>query len=192
MEAFNPFNALKKFNQQWEKQANDYIHTVTNNKGFIKFSKAGTDAQVRFMETYGKNQELIANQLNIPTKTDMTKVAKLSIQTEEKLDLVEEQIWKLQESVDSTNNELGNIVEVSSDIVKLSKQIKSDMAKTQKELTVAKELRSELEQVKSEISEIRSLKEELALLRELIVESLNKQGQLENQQIPIQASTHSK
>lgn len=189
MEAFNPFNALKKFNDQWEKQANEYLHTAMNNEGFIKFSKAGTDAQVRFMETYNKNQELIANQLNIPTKKDFANVAKLSIQTEEKLDLLEEQVWKLQESVDSTNNEIGNIVESSGDMVKLSKQMKSDMAKTQ---NVAKELLSELELVKREMSEIKSLKEEFAVLRELLVESLNKKGQPETQKTPTQANTNSK
>lgn len=188
METFNPFDAFKKFNQQWEKQANDFIHSVSNNEEFLKLSKAGTDAHVRFKETLNKNQEMITNQLNIPTKTDVANVAKLSIQTDEKLDLLEEQIWKLQDSVDKSNKELGSIVEVSTEIVKMSKQMKTDMAKTQKELTAAKERLTELEDVKSEMNEIRSLKEEISLLKELLVENLKKQ----DKQKPLQANTGAK
>lgn len=169
---FNPLSAFKKFNNQWEQQANDFIHTVTNNEEFVKFSKVGADTQARFMEMFSKNQELIANQLNLPTKKDVANVAKLSIQTDEKLDLVEEQIWKLQHSVDSSQKEWGSLLEVSQDMLKLSKQLKTDLAKTQKELSAAKGLSSELEAVKSELSQLTNLKEEISFLRELLAESL--------------------
>lgn len=169
---FNPLSAFKKFNNQWEQQANDFIHTVTNNEEFVKFSKVGADTQARFMEMFSKNQELIANQLNLPTKKDVANVAKLSIQTDEKLDLVEEQIWKLQDSVDSSQKEWGSLLEVSQDMLKLSKQLKTDLAKTQKELSAAKGLSSELEAVKSELSQLTNLKEEISFLRELLAESL--------------------
>jgi len=164
---FDPYNTFKMFSDQWEKQANDIIHTFSNNEEFIKFSKIGTESQAKFMEMFNKNQERIANQLNIPTKTDVANIAKLTIQTEEKLDSLEEQIWKIQESVDSSNNEIREIVQVSGEIIKLSKQLRTDMTKRQKEL------RTELDEVKNELGEINSLKEELSVLKEILDEKLD-------------------
>ncbi len=47
----------------------------------------------------------MASYMNIPTKSDVAKVAKLSIQAEEKIDILEEQIWNLQESFELANKE---------------------------------------------------------------------------------------
>jgi hypothetical protein len=57
------------------------------------------------MELLRKNQELMAGIMNIPTKKDVANVANLSIQTEGKIDILEEQIWKLQDGLSEINNE---------------------------------------------------------------------------------------
>lgn len=177
---FDPYNAFKKFSEQWEKQANEFIHTSTNNEGFVKFTKVGIDAQVRFMKIFNKNQELMANQFNLPTKTDVASVAKLSVQTEEKLDLLEEQIWRLQDSVDTSNKEIAGVVDLTKEIIKLSKQLKTDLSETHKELTAVKELRSNLGEFKGELGEIHSLKEELIGLKELLKQDKTQKTQQMN------------
>ncbi|WP_180954487.1 polyhydroxyalkanoate biosynthesis repressor PhaR [Bacillus sp. V5-8f] len=165
---FDPYDMFKKFSNQWEKQMNDFIYVWTNNSDFVRFSRLNSDVHARYLELYKRNQEFFANQLNLPTKSDMANVAKLAIQSEEKLDSLEEQIWTLQDSVDSSNKENETMVEVSRDIIKLAKQLKTEQLKAKKELAETKELRAELQEVKSELSEIHSLREEIANLKVLM------------------------
>lgn len=121
---FDPYDMFKKFSDQWEKQANDFIKGSSNDPEFVSYSRLTSDTQARYLEFFKKNQEFFANQWNVPTKADLSNVAKLAIQTEEKLDSLEEQLWKLQDSVDSSNKEMESITEVSRDIIKLVKQLK--------------------------------------------------------------------
>ena len=165
---YDPYETFKKYTEQWEKQLNDMIHLWTNNREFVQFSKAGTDSHAWFLEMFRKNQELLANQWNLPTKTDVANVAKLSIQTEEKLDSLEEQIWKLQDSVDTSNKEIESMVEISSDIIKLTKQLKAELTKAKKELSETKKLRTEVQDLRNEIDNLHSLKEELLVLKDVM------------------------
>jgi polyhydroxyalkanoic acid synthase PhaR subunit len=171
---FDPYETFKRFYDQWEKQANDMIHLWTNNREFVALSKVGSDTQARYQEIFKKNQEFLANQLHLPTKKDVANIAKLSIQTEEKLDSLEEQIWKLQESIDSSQKEMKSMVDVSSEIIKLTKQLKTEQSRSTKELEKIKELRTDLQEMKSELAEINSLKEEIVHLKKSVGENIDK------------------
>lgn len=164
---FDPYETWKSFMFQWEKQANDMIHLWTNNRDFVKFSNAGSELQTRYLERIQKNQELVANQLNLLTKSDLANVAKLTIQTEEKLDALEEQMWNLQDSIESSSKEF---TEESQEIIKQIKQLKSEQLKNKKELEAVREIGSELYEMKRELAEMNSLKEEIISLKALLAE----------------------
>ncbi|EKN70980.1 hypothetical protein BABA_03934 [Neobacillus bataviensis LMG 21833] len=171
---FDPYEPFKKFNDLWEKQANEMIHSWTNNREFVEFSKVSSDIQSRYLEMFKKGHELFANQLNLPTKNDVANVAKLSIQTEEKLDTLEEQIWNLQASMDTSNKEIYSLVEVSREISKLTKQLRTEQVKYKKELEKVSELYSEIQEIKSELAQNFDLKEEIAALKRQVDENLGK------------------
>ncbi|MGG1674335.1 polyhydroxyalkanoate biosynthesis repressor PhaR [Neobacillus sp. NRS-1170] len=164
----DPFNMVNKVYGQWENQMNDLIHLWTNNREFVRLSRTCTDTSSFYKDVINKGQELVGNQLNLPTKEDVANIAKLSIQTEEKLDSLEEQIWNLQDNVSSTNKEIEGVAQVSSDIMKLTKQLKTELTKTKSELYETKKLNSELQLMKNELAGLQSLKEELTELTTLL------------------------
>ena len=174
---FDPYGTFKVFYDQWEKQVNDMIHLSTNNREFVALSKVGTDTQARYQEIFKKNLEYLANHLNLPTKKDVANIAKLSIQTEEKLDSLEEQMWKLQDSIDSSHKEMKSIVDVSSEIIKLTKQLKTEQIKSTKELEKIKELRSDFQEMKRELSKLNSIKEEIEGLKKSVNENIEKHAE---------------
>ena len=140
---FDPYDTFKKFSIQWEQQMNEMIHLSTNNNDFIKYANMSSDSNARYVEWLRKNQEMLANQLNLPTKNDLANVAKLSVQTQEKLDSVEEQIWDLSDSAVRTNKEMVSVVEVSHELVKMTKQLKAQLTETKEELAELKNLLAE-------------------------------------------------
>ena len=147
---YDPYDSFKKYSEIWEKQINDFIFLLSNNNEFVKMSKVGTDSHSRYVELLKKNQEALAGVLNIPTKNDMANVTSLTIQTEEKIDSLEEQIWCVQDSLNSQSKEIESVVEVSKEIIKLTKQLKTELVKTKKELADTKTLQSELQEIKFE------------------------------------------
>ncbi|HWL22703.1 MAG TPA: polyhydroxyalkanoate biosynthesis repressor PhaR [Ureibacillus sp.] len=155
---YDPFDSLSKITSQLEKQMNDLIYQVTDNKEFVRLLKRGSLSQTLLQERLSKNQELLASQLNIPTKNDLANVAKISIQTEEKLDGLEEQLWNLSDSADKTNQEIVTIVEISKEVMKVTTHLKSELSELGKE-------KAELSEFKKEYME---LKEEMSTMKELL------------------------
>jgi predicted RNase H-like nuclease (RuvC/YqgF family) len=167
---YDPYESLHKFSLLWEKQINDFIFLLTNNKDFVKMSHRGTDLHSQYLETFKKNQESLASALNLPTKNDVTNVANLTLQAEEKMEALEEQIWDLQDSVKSQNKEIESVVEVSKEIIKLTKQLKTELVKTKKELADTKGLHAELQELKFELLKLNDFKQEFETIKELIKE----------------------
>lgn len=165
---YDPYDTFKKYSELWEKQINDVIYFWTNNTEFVKMSKLGTDAQSRYLETLRKNQEALAGALNIPTKNDLANVATLTIQTEEKIESLEEQIWDLQDSMKSQSKEIESVVEISKEIIKLTKQLKTELVKTKKELADTKSIYDELQEMKVELSKLNTFKDEFESRKEWI------------------------
>ncbi|WHY87815.1 polyhydroxyalkanoate biosynthesis repressor PhaR [Neobacillus novalis] len=166
--SFDPYETLHKFSLLWEKQVNDFIYLWTNNKEFVKMTNLGTDIHARYLETFKKNQEALASVLNLPTKSDVINVANLTIQTEEKIEVLEEQMWNLQDSMKLQGKDIESVVEVSKEIIKLTKQLKSELVKTKKELTDSKNLQLELQEMKFELVKLNNFKAEFESLRGLI------------------------
>ncbi|PLS02845.1 polyhydroxyalkanoate biosynthesis repressor PhaR [Neobacillus cucumis] len=167
---YDPYESLHKLSLLWEKQINDFIFLLSNNKDYVKMSHRGTDLHSRYLESFKKNQEALASVLNLPTKTDITNVANLTLQTEEKMEALEEQIWDLQDSVKSQNKEIESVVEVSKEIIKLTKQLKTELVKTKKELAETRSLQAELQELKFELLKLNDFKQEFETIKDLIKE----------------------
>ncbi|NEU30931.1 polyhydroxyalkanoate biosynthesis repressor PhaR [bacterium LRH843] len=148
---FDPFKTIKQMSLQMEKQMNDAIHVWTDSKEFVGLSKLMNDYQVKHAEEFAKNQEDLYEGMNVPTKKDIKSLAALTIQTEEKVDTLEEQLWELQHSVDSVGKEMVTFI-------KVAKQLKTEVTK----------LRKEQEAAKGQL-EIEELKNEIVFLKELIM-----------------------
>jgi chromosome segregation ATPase len=161
----DPYDSLKKYSEIWEKQINDFIFLLSNNNEFVKMSKVGADTHSRYLEAFKKNQEAVAGVLNLPTKNDLANVTSLTIQTEEKIDSLEEQIWDIQDSLKSQSKDIESVVEVSKEIIKLTKQLKTELVKTKKELADSKNLQRELQEIKFELNKLTNLKEDIEILK---------------------------
>ncbi|WP_052427585.1 hypothetical protein [Neobacillus niacini] len=154
---FDPDDLVNKFSSQWEKHGNNFNHLLTNNREVVQFSRLSSYIHTRFRKMIDNSQELLANQLNLPTKEGFANIAKLSIQIAEKLDSLEKHIRKLQDSVYSTNKEIESVlVEVGSDNIKLTKQLKTELMKTKVELVEAKKTHCELLAMKNELADLKS------------------------------------
>ncbi|PGY11029.1 polyhydroxyalkanoate biosynthesis repressor PhaR [Bacillus sp. AFS031507] len=175
---YDPYESLHKLSLLWEKQINDFIYLLTDNKDFVKTSKFGTEINSRFLEELKKNQEALAGVLNLPTKNDVSNVATLTIQAEEKIEALEEQIWELQDSMKTQSKEIESVIEISKEIIKLTKQLKTELVKTKKEQTDTKKLHAELQEMKFEIMKLTNFKEEFETLKGLILKDRSTEQEL--------------
>lgn len=163
---FDPYEAIHKLSLLWEKQINDFIYLWTNNNEFVKISNLGTELHSRSLEAFKKNQEALAGVMNMPTKNDVANVAALTVQAEEKIEALEEQIWELQDSVKLQTKDIESVVEASKEIIKLTKQLKTELVKTKKELADTKSLKNELQEIKIQLLNLTEFKDEFIAFKD--------------------------
>ncbi|WP_144548663.1 hypothetical protein [Bacillus sp. X1(2014)] len=152
---YDPLQGFRRISEMWERQLNGMLYMLTDNNEFVRLLKVGTDGHARYMERLRKNQELMAGVMNIPTKKDIANVAKLSLQTEEKIDILEEQVWNLQDSLEALNK--GNVA-MFQEMVTIIKQMKD----------VSAFIQTEFQNLRQEISQLTDIKQELAALKNLV------------------------
>lgn len=163
------YEVLNKITELWEKQLNLYLVAIKNNGDVEKPLRSSIDSQAaRSLQLFRKNQELFASMLNIPTKSDLVQLANREVQTEEKLDSLEEQLWGLSEAVQTTNKDIESVIDVSKEIIKLTKQLKTELAKTKKQLAETKDLQADLVEMKKELIQLNTFKDEIEMLKSLI------------------------
>jgi len=167
-EKYDPYKGFRELTGMWEKQMNSLLLSWSDNTDYIKLSNVGLQTHTRYLEMIKRNQEIMANFMNMPTKTDVKNVAKLTIQAEEKIDALEEQIWNLQDSFAAINKEN---MEFFGELVALSKQMKEELDNNVKELREAKKVKSDLQKLRKELSDTNELKAELQELRRELTEA---------------------
>lgn len=145
---YDPFLGLNQFSEMWDKQITGLLYNLANNKEFVRTASNGINTYSMYLEKVRNNQELLASLLNIPTKKDVANAAKLSIQTEEKIDLLEEQMWKLQDSVSSITK--AN-VEMFEEVINIIMQMKTEFQKVAHEVTETKKIREDLQELRKEL-----------------------------------------
>lgn len=145
---YDLFSGFNQLSEMWDKQVTGLLYNLTDNKEFVRTASSGLNTYSFYLERLRKNQEQIAALLNIPTKKDVANAAKLSIQTEEKIDLLEEQIWKLQDSVSSITKENVGMFE---EVVNIVMQMKNEFQKMAQELAETQKMNAYLQELRKEI-----------------------------------------
>jgi prefoldin subunit 5 len=172
---YDPLQGFRKISQMWEKQLNGLFYMMTDNNEFVRLLKVGTESHARYMELLRKNQELIAGVMNIPTKNDVANVAKLSLQTEEKIDILEEQIWNIQDSLGALNNE--NLA-LFQEIVSIVQQMKDEFQKMAQEVAETQKLKEDVQELRQGLVDLSDIKQELATLKNLLQKGKTKDKEL--------------
>ncbi len=127
------------------------------------------------MELLRKNQETMAGLMNIPTKSDVSNIAKLSIQAEEKIDSLEEQIWKVQDSLKSLNNEH---LELFQEMVNVVSQMKVEFQKAVEEVSEIRKVKEDLQDIRQGLVEVKIIQVNLQEVRRELEEIKDFQREL--------------
>jgi hypothetical protein len=118
-------------------------------------------------EGFKQISEMWAGIMNIPTKKDVAIVANLSIQAEGKIDILEEQIWKLQDSLGVFNKEN---LELFQEMVKMVKQMQVEFQKTAHEVTELKRMKDDFQELRKDLVDIKIIQVNLRDVREELEE----------------------
>ncbi len=159
---YDPFEGFKLITGIWEKQFTNLLFRTADNKPFVRTVNLGLDAHSRYMELLRRNQEIIAGLMNIPTKKDVAKVAKLSIQAEEKIDLLEEQLWTIQDRMVELNKENLKFLQ---EVVQSVNLLKGELEKNTQELAASKSINSSLQK---ELAQLADIKKDISELKGLV------------------------
>jgi hypothetical protein len=87
----------------------------------------------------------MANYMNLPTKNDVANAVKQTMQAEEKIDILEEQIWNLQDSFALATQEQNKVL---GEILEFTKHIHFEWHKASQELAALSEMKNEFEEMK--------------------------------------------
>jgi hypothetical protein len=141
----NPYDSIKQVSEMWEKGLNSLLFQSLDSNPLIQMTKIGIEANSRYIEMLKRNRELMANYMNLPTKNDIANAVKQTIQAEEKIDILEEQIWNLQEgftlATEAQNKMIGELID-------FTKHLHSEWQKATQELAQLTEMKKELEEMK--------------------------------------------
>jgi hypothetical protein len=141
----NPYDSIKQVSEMWEKGLNGLLFQSLDNNLLIQMTKFGFDANSRYIEMLKRNRELMANYMNLPTKNDIANAVKQTIHAEEKIDILEEQIWNLQESftlaTEAQNKMIGELID-------FTKHLHSEWQNASQALGQLSEMKKEFESMK--------------------------------------------
>jgi hypothetical protein len=126
-------------------------------------------------EGFKQISEMWAGIMNIPTKKDVANVANLSIQAGGKIDILEEQIWKLQNSLGALNKEN---LELFQEMVQTVKQIQGEFQKTVHEVTEMKRVKDDFQELRKDLVDIKIIQVNLRNVREELEEIKDSQKKI--------------
>ncbi|OLO39332.1 hypothetical protein BTR23_09825 [Alkalihalophilus pseudofirmus] len=101
---------LKSVTLKSEESLNKLIHKLLEDPEIMNLIKLGSKKHAHLIKKVREYSEMLALQLNIPTKNDVANVAQLVRQIEEKLDAIEEKLIDLMQEAKkpvSTKKETG-------------------------------------------------------------------------------------
>jgi uncharacterized protein YdiU (UPF0061 family) len=164
---YDPYEGFKQISKMWEKQINGLLFMAADNNEFVRLANTGLGVHSRYMELLRKNQELMAGIMNIPTKKDVANVANLSIQAEGKIDILEEQIWKLQDGLSEMNKENQALFH---EMVMMVKQMRVEFQKTIQEVSELKRMKDDFQEIRKDLVDIKIIQVNLRDVREELEE----------------------
>lgn len=158
----DPLAGLKLVSEMWEKQLNGLLYRLTDNKEFVRTANSGLNIYSHYLEQLRKNQELIAALMNIPTKKDIANAAKISIQAEEKIDILEEELWNIQDNLSALGKENVSFLQ---NVVNSINQLKSEVEKNSQELSEIKKINTDIQELRQGIVDIKIIHVNLQEMR---------------------------
>lgn len=122
-------NAIKKAGMKVEKELNESIQNSLNKEDVLKELLSRSEATAGAMKKLQQAIETLSIPLNFPTKTDVANAAKLTVQAEEKMDLIDEKLMALTDSFEELKKSLGGSAELpdSSVILKTLSSLKQPL-----------------------------------------------------------------
>lgn len=96
------YKELKKLAQGGEARINEFIQNQLNNENLVKLAADQSAVTGEVLTQLQRYQEIVTTALRIPTKDDVANVAKLVLQLEEKMDLLEDYLRQLQNAPAAT------------------------------------------------------------------------------------------
>lgn len=175
---YDPYEGFKQISEMWEKQINGLLFMAADKNEFVRLANTGLGVHSRYMELLRKNQELMLGIMNIPTKKDVANVANLSIQAEGKIDILEEQVWKLQDGLSEINKE--NLA-LFQEMVMMVKQMQVEFQRIVQEVSEMKRMKDDIQEIRKDLVDIkiiqvnlRDVREELEEIKETQKEILKK------------------
>ncbi|GHH98876.1 hypothetical protein [Neobacillus kokaensis] len=106
------YTDLKKSGLAVEQQLNQHIQDLLDRDDLVKFANQHSDFITNNIKSLQKYIEVFSNILLLPTKNDIANVAKVAIQTEEKVDKLDERMNELANTIrnslriDNVNDEI--------------------------------------------------------------------------------------
>lgn len=89
------FLLLKNAGFQLENQVNQYIQDHLNKEELAAAAHKGGNLFAALIEECHEYMEQLSAQLNFPTKNDVARLGQLVVQTEEKIDEIEDKVWAI-------------------------------------------------------------------------------------------------
>ncbi|MBO1511916.1 hypothetical protein [Metabacillus bambusae] len=175
------YKDLKKLAQGGESLLNEFIQKWLNQEELTRLVGKNSNMTGEIVKRLHKYQDLVTTALKIPTKDDIANIAKLVLQSEDKLDLIEEKFQKLQNSLGNNCAEKAQVLADTLD--KLNEKVEC-LSHRLREIEPEKERQTK---------KLKSSKEEkLAFLKEQLQIKLNESttkmvGNVLNQEAPITA-----
>ncbi|WP_026584015.1 hypothetical protein [Bacillus sp. J33] len=122
-------NAIKKAGMKVEKELNESIQNSLNKEDVLKEMLSRSEVTAGAMKKLQQAIETLSIPLNFPTKTDVANAAKLTVQAEEKMDLIDEKLMALIDSFEELKKSLGGSAELpdSSVILKTLSNLKQPL-----------------------------------------------------------------
>jgi organic radical activating enzyme len=99
-------NSIKKVGMKVEKELNDSIQNSLNKEDVLKNMLTRSEVTAAAMKKLQHAIETLSIPLNFPTKTDVANAAKLTVQAEEKMDLIDEKVMALAQSMEELKRSL--------------------------------------------------------------------------------------
>lgn len=164
---YDPYEGFKQISEMWEKQINGLLFMAADNNEFVRLANTGLGVHSRYMELLRKNQERMLGIMNIPTKKDVANVANLSIQAEGKIDILEEQIWKLQDGLSEINKE--NLA-LFQEMVMMVKQMQVEFQRIVQEVSEMKRMKDDIQEIRKDLVDIKIIQVNLRDVKEELEE----------------------
>jgi len=146
------YDLLKKGGTFLQFQINNMIQNQLNHYSLINVAKTQTNALTKKIKKLQQYTEQTAAVLNLPTKTDLSNATQLILQSEEKIDNIDDQLYQITTMLHEMKELVAKIALSNHESMDapLSASLSEEIAKQEEEIAT---LQQEMLQVKQKMAE---------------------------------------